>query len=500
MYSVSDTFKTYIKKESVSFSWHATMVDLDGNDYTLTVKNVVQNSGKITKRTSSDKLAIGKTCASELQFSLFLDVDRYLLYGATITLYFTLYEGVDANDDPITEDVPMGTFIVSECTQSNGQLHITAYDVMTKFDDVTFVPSAHTDIQSPYDWLSDACTACGVTLGNTSAQIKAMPNGKRNVGYADVVADVKTWRDALGYITALLGGFAYIGRDGKLYIGQYGGTSVDTISASFRYSSDFSDYQTTFNGIKNIFKEDATQEYRTNENEEGLVIDLGTNPFLQFTKENNRLKALQEIIDVWNDVYYIPFKVSMPIMPHYDPADVITFTGNQAGEYDYGAITEIVYSIGGKMSIVCSGENPKLESAEDRFSKTVAGLSSDYTNTRNIGNKDFWILSTTNTDAISVGSTEIQIAEIEWQQNTYVQDIEMLLTVDAVLSATANVEIRLNVDDSADYEMSVKESKSLIGERVFHCTNPQKVTGTGTHTAKVYMKVTDTPLLVGDLV
>ena len=76
----------------------------------------------------------------------------------------------------------------------------------------------------------------------------------------------------------------------------------------------------------------------------------------------------------------------------------------------------------------------------------------------------------------------------------------MLLTVDAVLSATANVEIRLNVDDSADYEMSVKESKSLIGERVFHCTNPQKVTGTGTHTAKVYMKVTDTPLLVGDLV
>ena len=201
MYSVSDTFKTYIKKESVMYSWHGTMTDLDGNDYTLTDRNIVQNSGKITRKCSSDGIAIGKTCASELQLNLFLDVDRYLLYGATITLYFTLYEGVDANDDPVTEDVLMGTFIVSECTQSNGQLHITAYDVMTKFDDVTFVPLANTDIQSPYDWLSDACTACSVTLGNTSAQIKAMPNGKRTVGYADVVADVKTWRDALGYIS-----------------------------------------------------------------------------------------------------------------------------------------------------------------------------------------------------------------------------------------------------------------------------------------------------------
>ena len=152
------------------------------------------------------------------------------------------------------------------------------------------------------------------------------------------------------------------------------------------------------------------------------------------------------------------------------------------------------------MRVSCSGDNPRLADAQDRFTKTIEGISNDYTNTRNIGGKDFWILSTTNTDAITVSGTEIELTEIEWYQRTYVQDIEMLLTVDAVLSATANVVIRMNVDDDTDFEMLVTESKSLKGERVFHCTNPQKITGVGNHTAKVYMTVTDSALLVGDLV
>lgn len=491
MYSASATFNTKIKSNARKISWSGTITTVDGTTYSLSLANISQ--GSITRSISSQSLNIGTAYASSLSMEIILaGVTRYELYGASVSLSCSVEGASDV--------IPMGVYIVTEASQTADHISLKAYDDMVKFDDVVFVPSANTDIQSPYDWLSDSCTACSVTLGNTSAEIKAMPNGKRNVGYADVVADVKTWRDVLGYITALLGGYAYIGRDRKLYIGQYGSVSADTVPSSFRYSSDLSDYKTTYNGIHNIFKEDAVQEYTSNENEDGLILDLGTNPFLQFTKQNNRIKAMQEIIDVWDGLFYVPFKVDMPLVPTYDPGDIISFSDNQATQDDFGAITEITYQLGGTMSITCTGDNPRLADAQDRFSKTVAGLSSDYTNTRNIGNKDFWILSATNTDAITVGSTEIQIAEIEWQQNTYVQDIEMLLTVDAVLSATANVEIRLNVDDSADYEMSVKESKSLIGERVFHCTNPQKVTGTGTHTAKVYMKVTDSALLVGDLV
>lgn len=493
MYPVSDTFKTYIKKESVSYSWHGTIVDADENEYELTTENIVQTSGKITKRCSNDTLAIGKTCASELRLNLFLDVDRYLLYGGVVTLYFTLNMGSD------TEDVPMGIFTISECTQSNGQLHIIAYDDMIKFDDTRIAATSLTTIQSPYEWLTQACTACDIVLGSTSADIGALPNGTRSTGFADVVTDVKTWRDVLGYICAYLGSFAYIGRDGKLYLAHYTSNSVDTISPSFRYSSDLSDYRTTYNGIYCIYKNDGVQEYVANLNEDGLVLDLGTNPFLQFTEQTNRAAALQEIIDLWNDVYYVPYKVSMPIVPYYDPGDVLTFTGNQAGEYDLGAITEVVYSIGGQMRVACAGDNPRLSGAQDRFSKTVAGLSADYTNGQQVGGKDFWILHSENTNSISIGSTKTQVSEIEWKQTVDVMRMGLMYTCELNVSATAIVVLEINVDDDEDYTFEITEQKALLGKRQLNSTCGFDVLGKGLHTAKVYITVTDNALKWGEL-
>lgn len=151
------------------------------------------------------------------------------------------------------------------------------------------------------------------------------------------------------------------------------------------------------------------------------------------------------------------------------------------------------------MSVICSGDNPRLAQAQDRFSKTIAGLSAEYNNGQEVGGKDFWILHTTNTGALTVGSTETQIAEIEYNQKTFGQEIEMVLTVDSVLSATAEVNIRLTVDDDTDLEMNVTESKSMLGERVFHCSNPQNVLGEGNHIVKAYMTVTDSPLLWSDI-
>lgn len=493
MYPVSETFKTYIKKNTVKYSWHGTIIDKDDNEYTITKRNIVQNSGKITRKCSLDDLSIGTTCASELQINLYLDVDRYTLFGATITLYFTLYMGED------TEDVPMGSFVIEECNQSRGQISIVAYDNMTKFDDVRVSASDFQNIQTPYEWLIQACTACGVVLGSTSADISALPNGNRKTGFADVSASVQSWRDVLVYLATYLGSFAYIGRDGKLYLAHYTSTSLDTIPPSFRYSSDLSDYRTTYDGIYGTYKDGGIQEYVENENTDGLVLDIGTNPFLQFTDQNNRLAALQEIIDAWNDVYYVPYDVTMPIVPYYDPGDVLTFTGNQAGEYDIGAITEIVYAIGGQMHIACSGDNPRLASAQDRFSKTIAGLSKDYSNGQEIGGKNFWLLHTENTDTLTVGSTKTQVAEIEWNQTTDVQKMGFMFACDGTLSATANIVCEISVDDNVDYTFPQTEVKVLKGTRPTHSNCGFTVEDKGLHTAKVYLTVTDNPLIWSDL-
>ena len=152
------------------------------------------------------------------------------------------------------------------------------------------------------------------------------------------------------------------------------------------------------------------------------------------------------------------------------------------------------------MNVICSGDNPRLAEAQDRFSKTIAGLTSEYKNGQEVGSKEFWLLFNHSTEDMTVGSTETLVTEIEYEQKTFCQNIEMVLTLEADLSATATVNIRVVVDDDLDLEMDVTEEKAMIGKRLFHCSNPQKVYGEGTHACKVYMTVTDSPLIWSEIV
>lgn len=488
MYNASADFKTKIKQHERMFEYSGSIVtDNDTYDY---VGGDIR-SGKITRAISGDKLEIGTVYASELNIVLGLSISRYELYGAEIDLSIKLVGASDV--------IPMGIFTISEVTQTQDRLNIKAYDAMIKFENVKFSPTSHTTIQSAYEWLVEACTACGVTLGSTESEISSLPNGTRKTGFADVVADADTWRDVLSYLGAYLGCYMYIGRDGKLYTGTYGSVAVDTVPSSFRYSSNLSDYRTTYDGIYNVYKDGGVQEYVANSNTGGIVLDLGTNPFLQFTEQENRLSALQEIIDTWDGIYYAPYDSDMPLIPIYDPGDVIEFTGNQAEQYDIGAITEIVYVIGGQMHVTCSGDNPILASAQDRFTKTVAGLSADYNNGQQVGGKDFWILHSENTNSISVGSTKTQVSEIEWNQTVDVMRMGLMYTCELTVSATAVVSLEINVDDDEDYTFEITEQKALLGKRQLNSTCGFDVLGKGLHTAKVYITVTDNALKWGEL-
>lgn len=492
MYAASAQYINAIKADTVELRWNGTINTVGGNTYTFTKDDIAPGNGSIVRMISTQSLKIGTVFAAALNLELILPgVSRYELYGATVTISNSVVGASDV--------IPMGEYTINKATQSADHINIVASDNMINFADVNFTARDNSNIQSPYEWLLQACTECGVALGSTSADISMLPNGNRKTGFADCVTDVKTWRDALSYMAAYLGAFCLIGRDGKLYLKQYAAASSDTVDKILRYSSGLSDYRTTYDGLYAIYKNDGVQEYVSNSNIGGLVLDLGTNPFLQFTDQDNRLAALQEIIDSWNGIYYVPYQCEMGIIPIYDPGDVIAFTGNQAESYDYGSITQITYRFDGGMTIVCTGDNPLLASAQDRFTKTVAGLSSDYNNGQQIGGKDFWLLHTENTSALSVGSTKTQVAEIEFQQTVDVQQIGLVFTCEALLSATAVVDILITVDDSEDYKFEYTSEKTLKGKRPFARTCAFRVTGKGTHTAKVYMTVTDNALKWSDL-
>lgn len=493
MYAASAQYINAIKADTVELGWSGTINTVGGNTYSFTKDDMVPGSGSIVRRISTQSLKIGTVFSAETTLELILPgVSRYELYGAKINISNTVTGAADV--------IPMGAFTITKATQTADHINISASDNMIKFADVDFSASANSMIMRPYNWLTLICSACGVTLGMSQADVEALPNGKRKTGFADSVTDAKTWRDVLSYIASYLGSYALIGRDGHLYLSQYSSTSNETIDEFFRYSSGLSDFRTTYDGLYAVYKNDGVQEYVSNTNTGGLVLDLGTNPFLQIDNPQNREDALQEIIDSWDGVYYVPFSSEAGIIPILDPGDVITFTGNQAGAYDLGAITQITYGFDGKMTIICTGDNPLLADAQDRFSKTVAGLAADYKSGQEVGDKEFWLLFNHSTEDMTVGSTETLITEIEYEQKTFCQNIEMILTLEAELSATATVNIRVVVDDEADLQMEVTEEKAMIGKRVFHCSNPQKVYGEGTHACKVYMTVTDSPLIWSEIV
>lgn len=496
MYTASADFLTILKSNIRKFKWSGSIVTVGGTTYDFDTDKDTEDgkivSGSITRGISSQTLNIGTVYAGSLSIEVILPgVSRYELYGGIINIECSL--------DGASDVIPMGIYTISEANQTADHISLKAYDNMIKFAENDFFATSHVNIQSPYTWLSEACAAAGVALGNSRAEVTAMANGNRNTGFADSVADVKTWRDVLSYMAAYLGGFAYIGRDGSLYIGYYEGLADDSIPPSFRYSSNLSDFRTTYNGLYATCKEEGLQEYVYNTNADGLVLDIGTNPFLQFTDQGNRLAALQEIIDKWDGIYYVPYSAELPLAPIYDPGDVLAFTGNQADIYDIGAITEITYNIGGSMPVKCAGDNPLLAAAQDRFTKTIAGLSSDYNNGQEVGGKNFWLLHTENTSALTVGSTKTKVAEIEFKQTVDVQRIGLMFCCEGLLSATAVIDIEITIDDNPSYTFTVSNGKTIKGTRDFERNCGFRITGKGTHTAKVYITVTDNSLKWGDL-
>ena len=489
MYSASAEFLNLIKQKERTFIYSGSITTKGGATYDFVGKDI--RSGKIVRSiSSSDALEIGTVYASEFDCELALSVNRYELYGGTITLNIKIEGASDV--------IPMGIFTIAEANQTSDRLQIKAYDAMVEFSKVNFSAALNTAIQFPYAWISQACSTCGVTLGATAAQIQALANGMRRTGFADVTADVKTWRDVLSYICTALASYAYIGRDGKLYLGQYGTTPVDTVPASFRYSSGLSDFRTTYDGLYAVDKNDGVQEYVSNSNTGGLVLDIGTNPFLQFSNEPSRKAALQEIIDAFDGVYYAPFKSDIPMNPLYDVGDVLRFVGNQADQYDYGALTEIVLTIGNAMSISCSGDNPILAAAQDRFTKTIEGLNSDYSTGQEIGTKNFWLIKTHDIANNNIGSTKTLVAQIEFDQKTDVQRMGFVFDCDGILSATAVVKVEITIDDEATWTHEITDRR-LAGKMPFPANYGEYILGKGKHTAKVYMTVTDSPLKWSDL-
>lgn len=452
MYPVSDAFMQVIKSNTRKYYWTGTITTSDKKTYEFGNGDIVKGSGYISRQCcGNSEIELGSVYAAELGISLFCDIDRYTLDDAEIKLWFHLLL-----DDGNTESIPMGVFYVAEANRRIKTLELKAYDGMLNLD-----KSFNKGLSSayPYEFLSLLSKACHVELAQTKEEIEALPNGMELLGiYQD--NDIESWRDFLFYLAQTLGCFAVIDRYGKLSLTSYGSTPVMAIDIRHRFSSSFSDFVTRYTAVSSTNKKTETAEYYAKDPDDGLTMNLGVNPLLQFGLEETRKRIINTILDVVSTVEYVPFDSETIGNPAMDLGDVLRFTGGHADETKQSAITSIYTRINGKQTVKCVGKNPRLAAAKSKNDKNISGLISS------IGETKLSIYTFTNALALDAGEEKQSIINMEFASG---DETNAEFHAQAIMEVESNpntrtltAETTIDLGTTTDDEGNEVENKKVI--------------------------------------
>ena len=421
MYPVSEAFLQAVQENTRRYYWTGMITTKSGMQYSFANQDIVKGSGYITAQCcGSTEIELGTVYAAEMGITLFSQIDRYTLEDAKVELFYHLRIA-----DGTYEEVPMGVFEVSEANRTVHCLELKAYDYMLRFEK-SF--NGFETIGNAYGFLELCCKACNVELAQTQAEIEAMPNG------AEILSiypenDIETYRDVLFFVAQVLGGFFCINREGKLELRKYGTTPVMEIQSKHRFSSSFSDFITRYTAVSSTNLRTQTAEYYALETDDGLTMNLGINPLLQFGLEETRKQLCENILTDLSAVNYVPFDSNTIGNPALDLGDVLTFTGGQADGNQSTCITSFNCKIGGKHSLKCVGKNPRLSQAKSKNDKNISGLLNQ------IESGKIGIHTFTNASAYSVADTNVRIISIEFasKEETHAQFFgQVVVNVSAV--------------------------------------------------------------------
>ena len=418
MYPVSSAFLNAVKANNRKYYWTGKITTTAGTVYNFDQEDMVKGSGYITSQCcGSTEIELGTVYAAEMGISLFSEINRYTLEDAIVELFYHLKisnsrsnTDLDPNYDQsieadgIYETIPMGIFEVSEANRKAKSLEIKAYDYMVRFEkNFTALES----IGNAYDFMTLCATACSVTLAQDRETIEAMPNGSENLSiYTD--NDIETFRDVLFYVGQVLGGFFVINRSGELELRKYGNVSVLTVERRHRFTSSFSDFITRYTAVSSTNLRTQVAEYYHLDPDDGLTMNLGVNPLLQFGLDETRRELCENILNDLSLVNYVPFDSDTIGNPALDVGDILSFSGGQADSTKIACITSNSIKIGGRQAIKCVGKNPRLSQAKSKNDKNISGLLAQI-EAGKIGIHTF-----TNASAFTVQDIDTKIISIEF--------------------------------------------------------------------------------------
>ena len=251
MYSTSDKYKELIysgKKCLLNVYIDGNLIN-DDDIYSFKVTHNLFDGGKVS---------LGSTTSKSIE----LEINREALPET----YSNFYIETGLTIDGIDEIVPIGYFTLEEINKDEDAVSITAVDYMMKFEKIIsdFVSSKAIEI------LQAICDVCGVELATTDF----VGSDTELIIYDGTTM---TARQVIGYIAELAGGFATIGRDGKLYIKKIGEntTTIDIdLFSEYSWGEKF-----VCNGVE--FTTESYSFKASNEEITGQLLSLNVNnPFI----------------------------------------------------------------------------------------------------------------------------------------------------------------------------------------------------------------------------
>lgn len=399
MYPVSEAFLSAVQENTRRYYWTGKITTKAGVVHEFSEEDIVKGSGYISSQCCGNtEMELGTVYAAEMGITLFSEIDRYTLEDALVELFYHLLVG------KTYETVPMGIYEISEANRTIRCLEIRAYDYMLRFEKDFNITET---IGNAYEIIMLCCKACSVEFAHTKMEIESMPNGSEVLSiYGE--NDIETYRDVLFYIGQVLGGFFCITREGKLGFRKYGIDPVMNITNKQRFSSSFSDFITRYTAVSSTNMRTQTAEYYALEPDDGLTMNLGVNPFLQFGVDETRKELCEQILADISVINYVPFDSETIGNPALDLGDVLRFSGGHADEEQLTCITYSQCRIGGKHSLRCVGKNPRLAQAKSKNDKNISGLLNQ------VDAGKIRIHTFTNASAYTLADTDTKIISIEF--------------------------------------------------------------------------------------
>lgn len=313
MKSVSNAFKLSCDNDVIDSDFLVYVSKGKNGNVLCTLDNtdfIIQTMRLRGSSTSEQTISIGGVCSTEFTMTLTKNgVDKLQSNNSlkkNYCLHVVQWNKVDdenqSSESPIynvdgslntSGRCDLGYYYISKIKNSDYDCEITAYDGMVRFDKAIgakVLKYMKKNKKTISDWLDYFCTKLNNSYFSFSYSVSSKIVNDNLEVYISDDSEVDTYRQALGYLSALACGFATFTNNGDLIIQTYNtDISVESINDKRLYDYDFDSYVSKVTSFSSsVAGFDFSLNYTGDKgSSEEIEIEVSENPFLRGLQKYN---------------------------------------------------------------------------------------------------------------------------------------------------------------------------------------------------------------------